>query len=180
VTPDDADEYDPRPGRRGRGPGLVPLAVAAVAAAGLGGYAWLQVARQDRARAEERLARAEAEEAADRAARKPVALGDVVGGAAGLLAAGPPADPGPVTDRLRTELVGVWAGGGREVEYRADGTYRDGELAGTWEPAGLTGTKVLTVRRTGGGPARVRVTFEGDELLHDGPGPGVVTVLRRK
>ncbi|MBX9623691.1 MAG: hypothetical protein K2X82_07740, partial [Gemmataceae bacterium] len=165
-----------------RGPGFAPLAVALVAAVGLGGYAWVQVRRQDRARDEEQRARLEAEVAADRAAaRRPPDLAAVGAGLGALLpVAETPDNPKPVRDRLAAELVGVWAGGGREVEYRADGTYRDGDLAGTWKAVGLTGTRVLTVERTGGGPARVRVTFEGDELLHDGPGVGTVTALRRK
>lgn len=178
------DDRSDRPARDPN-PGLVPLLLAAVAAAGLGGYAWVQVQRQDRARAEEQLARAEAEaaaaEAAERAAdRRREPPGPAGGLAAFLPLSVTPADAGPVRDRLAKELVGVWAGGGREVEYRADGTFRDGPLAGTWKPAGLTGTKVLTVERAGGGPARVRVTFEGGELLHGGGEPGTVDVLRRK
>lgn len=185
MPPADADdEYDPRPRRRSRGPGFAPLAVALAAAVGLGGFAWLQVQRQDRARAEERAAAESARAdalAAERAARRPPDLAAVGAGLGALLpVAETPDNPKPVLDRLANGLVGVWAGGGREVEYRADGTYRDGDLAGTWKAVGLTGTRVLTVERTGGGPARVRVTFEGDELLHDGPGPGAVTALRRK
>jgi endogenous inhibitor of DNA gyrase (YacG/DUF329 family)/type II secretory pathway pseudopilin PulG len=107
--------------------------------------------------------------------------------------AGPPLNPffGPptakdlkeTTDELSKRLVGVWRAGGsepvREVEYRADGTFRDGPLEGTWKAAGVSGSKVLKVERSAG-RSPVRVTFEGDELLHDGDEPGVSLVLRKK
>lgn len=176
IYPDDPDYRPPR--RFGWG---VPALVAVlVLGAGLGYAGWRENRQRERHQLEAARADAQAaaEAARDAARRRDTTGGGMFGGLVPLAVT--PADPRPVMDRLGTALVGVWAGGGREIEYRADGTFRDGEQSGTWKAAGLTGTKVLAVERTGGGPARVRVTFEGDELLHDGPEPGTVLVLRRK
>ena len=51
--------------------------------------------------------------------------------------------------------------------------------AGTWAVERLGGTRVLHVRRTGGGPGVVRVSVEGDELIHDTE-PGRAAALRRR
>jgi hypothetical protein len=131
-------------------------------------------ADEDRAWDERRLAR-------DRADRR-AALAALPGRVADAFAL-PPA----VAERRAAELgkavVGTWRGGTREVEYRADGTFRDAvtgrrEWVGTWAVARLTGTRVLHLTRAGGGPAAVRLTIEGDELIHDDE-PGRATVLRR-
>ena len=175
VYPDDTDYVPPR--RVGWGvPALVGVLVLG---AGLGYAGWREKRQREQHRlAAARAAAADAEAARAAARRDPAGGGGMLGGLLPLAVT--PADPRPVMDRLGTALVGVWAGGGREVEYRADGTFRDGDLSGTWKVAGLAGTKVLALERTGGGPARVRVTFEGDELLHDGPEAGTVLVLKRK
>ncbi len=102
-----------------------------------------------------------------------------------------PADAEKLGDELGKKAVGVWhgtghAGGVRAVEYRVNGTFRDvvtgagaREWAGTWTVAGATGTRLLRLTRQGGGPVTVRLSFEGDELIHDDE-PGRATVLRRQ
>lgn len=102
----------------------------------------------------------------------------------------PPAAAERRAAELGMRVVGAWRGphpdgGTREVEYRADGTFRDAvtgagarEWVGTWAVARLTGTRVLHLTRGGGGPASIKMTVEGDELIHDDE-PGRATVLRR-
>ncbi len=131
-------------------------------------------AAEDRAWDERRLARLRADRRAELAAL-PGRLADAL--------ALPPRVAEARAAELGKGVVGTWRGGPREVEYRADGTFRDAvaggrEWVGTWAVARLTGTRVLHLARTGGGPAAVRMTLEGDELIHDDE-PGRATVLRR-
>lgn len=120
----------------------------------------------------------------------PGAVNDLLGGLGGQ-----PRNPGEtqqLTTKLTGQLAGAWEGkladgGTRRVEYRANGTFTDTvtggsaprEQTGTWK-ATLVGSKGLKLDRTGGGRTPVRVTFEGDELIHDGDAPGVSVVLRKK
>jgi hypothetical protein len=88
---------------------------------------------------------------------------------------------------LRPQLVGTWrtkpgAAPARTIEYRTDGTFRDevtgGRVVeGKWEVADVLGKKGLKLKRAGGGPAVVRVTFEDGELIHDADDPGTTSVL---
>lgn len=200
MTDDDRD-FD-RPARTpSRWPAAVGVVLVVGGIGGLGYWYYEKVETQRRAaaavreeaRRDEEREWAEAEVA--RAARR-VTVADAGALAGNLLApAAPPRTPAEtrqLADRLSKQLVGTWRGtttdgAAREVEYRADGTFRDAvtggsaarTLAGTWTAATPTGTRVLKVERTGGGPAAVRVTFEGDELVHDGDRPGVADVLRK-
>lgn len=81
---------------------------------------------------------------------------------------------------LSKRLVGVWRSAAPpvEVEYRADGSFRDGPLIGTWKATTARGPKVLVVERSAG-RSPVRITFEGDELIHDSEEVGTSVVLRR-
>lgn len=95
----------------------------------------------------------------------------------------PPAVAEKRAAEMGKQVVGVWVGGGRTIEYHPNGTFRDAatggrECAGTWAVARLTGTRVLHLTRTGGGPGLVKMTIEGNELIHDDE-PGTVSVLRR-
>ena len=133
-----------------------------------------------RERAEEELAaaeeaREEAEFRADRAKRQPPP--NMKRTEMPLLGM-TPKQVQETTTNLTRRLVGVWESAGREVEYRAEGTFRDGLLEGTWKAAGVSGTKVLKVERSAG-RSPVRITFEGDELIHD-DGAGMSSVLRKK
>jgi len=131
-------------------------------------------ADEDRAWNEQRLARLRADRQA--------ALAALPGRVAGAFQL-PPAAAEKRAAEMGKRLVGTWRGDTREVEYRADATFRDAvtdgrEWVGTWEVARLTGTRVLHLTRAGGGPEVVRLSFEGDELIHDDT-PGRATVLRR-
>jgi hypothetical protein len=113
-----------------------------------------------------------------------------------VFGSGPPAnspDALRIRDELGRKLAGVWEGkladgGTRRIEYRGNGTFTDTvtggsaprEQSGNWKATALVGTKGLKLDRTGGGRTPVRVTFEGDELIHDGDAPGVSVVLRKK
>lgn len=133
-------------------------------------------AEEDRAWNRRRIARLQAERRAEIAAL-PARVADAVV---------PPLPPAVAEKRaaeLGKQLIGVWVGGGRTVEYHPDGTFRDAvdggrEWAGTWEVARLSGTRVLHLTRAGGGPAAVRLTIEGNEVIHDDE-PGRAVVLRR-
>lgn len=111
----------------------------------------------------------------------------------GLFGQPNPAETRELTETLSKRLVGVWTGtqadgGMRRVEYKANGTFTDAvtggksprEQAGTWKAAAPIGTRGLKLDRTGGGRSPVRVTFEDDELVHDGDAPGDSVVLRKK
>lgn len=178
---------------RRRGPGLAVAAggVLVLAAAGAAGYAYHL---RTEAEAFERKVRADAELAEEQKAweraRRQAAREELAAVPAGLVrmlpgVAVPPADAAKHAAALKQRILGVWRGGTREVEYRADGTFRDvvtgpgaREWAGTWTAESATGTRVLRVARAGGGPAVVTVTVEGDELIHD-DGTGAATVLRK-
>jgi hypothetical protein len=152
-----------------------------------------QRAHQDALVAEERAVMAEEQHARERAAGR-VDLAALPAAIPGLFPAGGPLPPDVAAKQaaeLGQKAIGVWRGPGpdggtREVEYRADGTFRDAvtggpaprEWAGTWEVVGTRGTRVLRVARLGGGPMAVQLSFEGDELIHDAE-PGRATVLRR-
>jgi hypothetical protein len=175
---------DPGPARRGGW--LFSAAVAVVVAVVLAGvYAAVVVADRTRAEEAERAQEAAEAAAADRrvaeaaevAARRPPPVG-LFGGPTGQPALTPEQSQ-KTAAALAARLVGAWAGGGREVEYRADGTFRDGPLEGTWQATQARGTRVLVVRRSAG-RSPLRVAFEGDELVHDAPEPGVSHVLRKK
>lgn len=187
VTASLADEE--LPAERRSSTWLLGAAVLVVVAViGVGVYAAVVMA--DRARAEQMEAEREAQaarqaeqKAALQAKMAKAANRDGQGGnpLAGLLGAGQmnPAQAKQAADALAGKLVGTWAGNGREVEYKADGTFRDGALAGTWKAVAAKGTKVLTVERSAG-RSPLRVTFEGDELIHDAAEAGVSHVLRKK
>ena len=175
------DEEDERPrAKRWLLGGFVFLLLVAVAV--VGGVMYVEAQRE---RAEEDLAAAEearedAEVQAARAMRRPPPRGERQPDGNPFFNVAPPPtakQTAQMTAALSRRLVGVWEGAGREVEYRAEGTFRDGPLLGTWKAIGMSGTKVLKVERSAG-RSPVRVTFEGDELIHDGDGNAVV--LRKK
>lgn len=166
-------------------------AVAVLLLLGLAVVGAVRYVEQQRERAEEEqlaaeMARDDAERQAARAARAPRPF-PAKGTPPPNPFFAPPREPSPketkeAIARLSKRLVGVWRADGpapREVEYRAEGTFRDGPLEGTWKAVGVNGPKVLKLERSAG-RSPVRVTFEGDELLHDGEEPGVSAVLRKK
>lgn len=193
AAADDEDEEQPR-SKRWMAGAMALLVVAGLAVMGVMSYVQAQRERAE----EELLAREEArEQAREKAERE---AGRAAFAARGLPPRGPGAKAAPPTDLffprpptaketkeaidgLSSRLVGVWQTAApeppREVEYRADGTFRDGPLEGTWKAVGVSGSKVLKVERSAG-RSPVRVTFEGDELLHDGDAAGVSLVLRKK
>jgi hypothetical protein len=182
-----------------RGPGLaIVICVALLVVAG-GAVGVVAFNRREAAQQAEVRARREAELAAQQAADDE-AFANARAAWRDFLAALPaplvtnPLPPELAEKRaaeLRADLVGTWRGGGaaggtREVEYRADGTFRDAvtgpgarEWRGEWAVIGPSGRRVLRVTRSGGGPDSVKLAFEGDELVHDDE-PGVATVLRRR
>ncbi|MBN9517206.1 hypothetical protein J0H58_01595 [bacterium] len=176
--------------------GLIPVLVLIPA----GGAALFAYQRHVEAERAERRALLEAELAAEQrvweeqqAARRRAEITALPAALPGLMPGviDQPADAERLGDELRKKVVGVWrgtghAGGTREVEYHADGTFRDRmtgagarEWSGLWAVDGATGTRVLRITREGGGPTTVRLSFEGDELIHDDE-PGRATVLRRQ
>ena len=182
-----ADEDDPPPRSKSW---LVAGAVLVLIGLGVVGVARYAEQQRERAEEEQLAAEMERERAEARAAR---------GNRADLLKKFGPRDAPPpnlfdfarapspaqtkeTTAALSKQLVGVWRTAApeppREVEYKADGSFRDGELSGTWKAVGVRGSKVLTLERSAG-RSPLRVTFEGDELIHDGAEAGASVVLRR-
>lgn len=179
AVADDEDAAERPRAKRWLLGGFVFLLLGAVAV--VGGVMYVEAQRE---RAEEDLAAAEdaredAEVQAARAMRRAPRAERPPDGNPFFNVAPPPTakQTAQLTADLGRRLVGVWEGAGREVEYRAEGTFRDGPLEGTWKASGVNGTKVLKVERSAG-RSPVRVTFEGDELIHDGDGNAVV--LRKK
>ncbi len=183
---DTVDEF-PRPRRPfPLGPVILVVVLILCVAAGVYGYRQNQRAEETRRAALEESMR-EAEAAARNRTGNGGATPDLGASAAVLTALTGGSKAAPI-ESLKPKLIGVWKSKPGEspvriIEYRADGTYRDeagkAKLVGTWTVTEARGQKVLVIERSGGGRSPLRVTFESNELLHDGPEPGQTTVLVR-
>jgi hypothetical protein len=104
-----------------------------------------------------------------------------------------PADAQRLRAELGKKLVGTWRadlgnGAVQVIEYRADGTFKDSltgasggrETSGSYQIAGLIGTRGLRLDRPIGSRNQVEAIFEGDELIHDTDDPAVSGVFRRQ
>jgi len=116
----------------------------------------------------------------------PVGGPDPLGGILGGTPAAGTAENIRLMDELGKKMIGTWEGTApdgavHKVTYQASGQFThdvNGKAtSGTWQPAGLVGTKVLKISR---GTATLKIAFEGDELLHDTGKPGETVVLRKK
>jgi hypothetical protein len=183
TVSDDEDDDEPQPRSKAWLYAGAFFVLAGFAVVGLTAYVQQQRERAD----EEQIAAEEEREAAERRAARAARPNGF--GKGGPFVAPPPnlrfdaTRPTPEQiAALSKRLVGVWRTAApeppREVEYRADGSFRDGKLDGTWKATGALGARVLTVERSAG-RSPLRVTFEGDELIHDGEEPGTSAVLRK-
>ena len=111
---------------------------------------------------------------------------------AGILGESPrpgSADSVKLLESHRKKLLGVWEGkvdgSLHKISYQDNGQFtheisgggKDSTSAGTWNIAGLVGTRGVQINR---GTVKLKAVFEGDELLHDTATPGETVVLKKK
>lgn len=90
----------------------------------------------------------------------------------------------------RKKLLGMWEGTAADgalhkIVYQDNGQFtheisgggKGSTSAGTWNIMGLVGTRGVKINR---GTVKLKVVFEGDELLHDTATPGETVVLKKK
>ena len=93
-------------------------------------------------------------------------------------------------ERHRKKLLGMWEGTAADgalhkIVYQDNGQFtheisgggKGSTSAGTWNIMGLVGTRGVKINR---GTIKLKVVFEGDELLHDTATPGETVVLKKK
>ena len=93
-------------------------------------------------------------------------------------------------ERHRKKLLGMWEGTAADgalhkIVYQDNGQFtheisgggKGSTSAGTWNIMGLVGTRGVKINR---GTVKLKVVFEGDELLHDTATPGETVVLKKK